>query len=163
MQVTDLIRYNHIVRGLYFEALSKLPWSEVVAPRGLSFDSMRDVFLHLTLVEDRWISYTIPGRFSAWVDPDFDEFTDVASLTEYMQQVEGNTHAYLARLSTEELNRQITIPWGDKPDTQISIETALTHMVFEDMIHYGELSAALWQMGLEAPYLGFWRTKAVNP
>jgi hypothetical protein len=49
------------------------------------------------------------------------------------------------------------VPWGDKPDTKITVEKDLTHMVLEDMIHYGELSAAFWQMGLEAPYMGFWR------
>ena len=57
MQVSDLIYYNHIVRGLYFDSLTKLPWTHVVEPKGLSFDSIRNVFLHLTLVEDRWISY----------------------------------------------------------------------------------------------------------
>ena len=88
MQVTDLIRYNHIVRGLYFDAMAKLPWAEVVANRGLSFDSMRDVFLHLTLVEDRWISYIIPGRFKEWVDPDFDAFKDMDSLKKYMHACE---------------------------------------------------------------------------
>jgi uncharacterized damage-inducible protein DinB len=63
----------------------------------------------------------------------------------------------------EELNRQIVVPWGDKPYTRVSVENVLTHMVLEDMIHYGELSAALWQMGLEAPYMGFWRYKHLNP
>jgi uncharacterized damage-inducible protein DinB len=56
MQVTELIRYNHIVRGRYLDAMSKLPWAQIVEPKGLSFDSMRNVFLHLTLVEDRWIN-----------------------------------------------------------------------------------------------------------
>ena len=65
----------------------------------------------------------------------------------------------MAGLSTEELGRQIIVPWGDKPDTRITIETGLMHMVMEDLIHYGELSAALWQIGLEVPYLGFWRYK----
>jgi hypothetical protein len=36
-------------------------------------------------------------------------------------------------------------------------------MVMEDMVHYGELSAAFWQMGLEAPYRDFWRYKNKNP
>jgi uncharacterized damage-inducible protein DinB len=64
METADLIRYNHIVRGLYFEAIEKLSWTQVVEPRGLSFSSMRDVFLHLTLVEDRWINYIIPGALA---------------------------------------------------------------------------------------------------
>jgi uncharacterized damage-inducible protein DinB len=163
MQVTDLIRYNHTVRGLYLDAMAKLPWAQVVEPRGLSFDSMRDVFLHLTLVEDRWVNYIIPDRFKEWVDPDFGAFKDMDSLRKYMQEVEGKTERYVATLSMEELNRQIVVPWGDKPYTRVSVETVLTHMVLEDMIHYGELSAALWQMGLEAPYMGFWRYKHLNP
>jgi uncharacterized damage-inducible protein DinB len=163
MQVTDLIHYNHVVRGLYLDAVAKLPWAQVVEPRGLSFDSMRDVFLHLTLVEGRWVNYIIPDRFKEWVDPDFDAFKDRDSLKKYIQEVEHKTECYVATLSSEELNRQIVVPWGDKPYTRVSVETVLTHMVVEDMIHYGELSAALWQMGLEAPYMGFWRYKHLNP
>jgi uncharacterized damage-inducible protein DinB len=163
MQVTDLICYNHLVRGLYLDAMAKLPWSEVVELRGLSFDSMRNVFLHLTFVEDRMIGFIIPGRFKEWVDRDFEAFKDTESLRSYRQQVENQTDAYLAKLSAEELNRQIIIPWGPTPDTRISVETALTQVVVEDLIHYGELSAALWQMGLEAPYMGFWRYKYQNP
>jgi uncharacterized damage-inducible protein DinB len=117
------------------------------------------VFLHLTIVEDRWISYIIPGHSKEWVDPDFDAFKGIDSLKKYMHQVKNNTESYLAKLSAEELNRQIVVPWGDKPDTRISVETALTHMVMEDMIHYGELSALLWQMNVDAPYLAFWRYK----
>jgi uncharacterized damage-inducible protein DinB len=157
MQVTDLVGYNHVVRGLYLDALAKLPWAQVVEHKSLSFDSMRDVFLHLTLVEDRWISYTIPDRFTDWVDPDFEFFSDMTSLKKYMREVEGKTAQYLKALNFQELNRKIAIPWGDK--SSITVEKALTHMVLEDMIHYGELSAALWQMGYEAPYMGFWRYK----
>jgi uncharacterized damage-inducible protein DinB len=163
MEITDLIRYNHAVRSLYFDAFARLSWTEVVASRGLSFDSMRGVFLHLTLVEDRWISYIIPGRFKEWIDPDFNAYKDMESLEKYTHRVKINTESYLVELSAEELNRQIVVPWGDKPGTKISIETGLTHMVMEDMIHYGELSAAMWQMGLEAPYLGFWRYKSARP
>jgi uncharacterized damage-inducible protein DinB len=110
MQVTDLVHYNHVVRGLYFEAMTKLSWNEVSEDKGLSFDSMRNVFLHLILVEDRWISYTIPGRFKDWVDPEFTSFVDMDSLKKYMQRVKEKTEAYLGGLSTEKLSRQIVIP-----------------------------------------------------
>jgi uncharacterized damage-inducible protein DinB len=163
MQVTDLIRYNHTVRESYLEAISKLPWADVIALRGLSFDCLRDVFVHLTLVEDRWINYIIPDRFSLWVDPDFNAFNDISTLRTYMQKVHLNTDKYLNTLSLQELNRLISVPWGDKPYPQVSVETVLTHMVFEDMVHFGELSAAFWQMGLEAPYKAFWRYQYQNP
>jgi uncharacterized damage-inducible protein DinB len=162
MQVIDLVRYSHIIRGLYFDAIAKLPWERIVEAKGLSFDSMRNVFLHLTLVEDRWINFIIPGKFGRWVDPDFDTFDNIDSLKEYMQRVKEKTESYLTKISLEELNAKIVIPWGDQRDTKISVETALTHMVMEDMIHYGELSALLWQMDFEAPYLGFWRYKYMH-
>jgi len=157
MNVQDLVRYNHTVRRLYYDALAKLPWREVVRPRGASFDCLRDIFLHLTFVEDRWINYIIPDRFTDWVDPSFDTFTDVTALREYMLHVEARTEAYLARLTPHELRRRIVIPWGDVPDTRISIETALSHLVVEDLIHYGELSDLLWQIDVEPPCLGLWR------
>lgn len=163
MQVIDLIRYNHVVRASYLEAMTKLPWPEVVLPRGLSFDSKRDVFVHLTYVEDRWINYIIPGRFREWVDPDFNAFADAASLSSYMQQVHAKTEVYLSKLDDSELNRLIMVPWGEKPYPELKAEDVLTHMVMEDMVHYGELSAAFWQMGLEAPYKAFWRFKHQNP
>lgn len=163
MKVIDLIRYNHIVRGLYFDSLEGFPWSEVVASNGLSFDSVRNVFLHLTLVEDRWISYVIPGRFKDWVDPDFDAFKNMDALKKYMLHVKENTESYLGMLSVEELDRQIAVPWGDKPYSEVNVETILHHLVMEDMIHYGKLSTVLWQIGLEAPYMGFWRYKHQHP
>ncbi len=163
MQVTDLIRYNHTVRESYLEAISKLSWADVIASRGLSFDCLRDVFVHLTLVEDRWINYIIPDRFSLWVDPDFNAFNDISALRTYMQKVHLDTDKYLNTLSPQELNRLISVPWGDKPYPQVNVETVLTHMVLEDMVHFGELSAAFWQMGLEAPYKAFWRYQYQNP
>jgi uncharacterized damage-inducible protein DinB len=159
MDIRDLIGYNHVVRRLYLNSFAKLPWSEVVAPRGVSFDSMRDVFLHLTLVEDRWINYAIPGRFSLWVDPVFDDYTDIEHLKRYMFMVEEKTQLYLQKLTPEELNRKMEIPWGERPFVFLRVEDVLTHMVMEDMIHYGELSALLWQMGEEAPYRAYWRYK----
>ena len=157
MEIKDLICYNHVVRGLYIDSLTKLPWAEVIKNKGLSFDSMHNVFLHLTLVEDRWISYIIPGKIGEWRNPDFETFNDIESVKRYLQQVKTNTEVYLVELTAEELARQIILPWEDRPNMQITIEKGLTHLVLEDMIHYGELSATLWQMGLEAPYMGFWR------
>jgi uncharacterized damage-inducible protein DinB len=159
MDIRDLIGYNHTVRRLYLDSFAKLPWTEVVKSRGASFDSMRDIFLHLTLVEDRWINYAIPDRFSMWVDPVFDDFKGIESLKNYALQVEEKTIAYLQRLTPEELNRLVVVPWGEKPYASLRVEDVLTHMVLEDMMHYGELSALLWQMGEEAPYRAYWRYK----
>ena len=83
MDIIDPVRYNHAVRKLYFKSMAKLPWEEVIKSRGASFDSMRNVFLHLTLVEDRWIRYIIPDRFREWVDPNFNDYTTFNQLKSY--------------------------------------------------------------------------------
>ena len=42
-----------------------LPFSiAALGGQGVSFDSLRNVFLHLTVVEKRWISYIVPDRYS---------------------------------------------------------------------------------------------------
>jgi uncharacterized damage-inducible protein DinB len=159
MDVSELVRYNDAVRTLYFEAMAKLPWSEMVKSRGSSFDSMRDVFLHLTLVEDRWISYTLVGRFSEWKDPHFEDFQNFESLKQYLLRVHDNTERYLQNLKNEDTQRTLNVPWGKTADIKITVETALTHMVMECMVHFGELSCMMWQMDSEPPYLPFWRYK----
>jgi uncharacterized damage-inducible protein DinB len=160
MNPAELVRYNHAVRDLYLEALAKLPWEEVVKPKGLSFDSARNVLLHLTIVEDRWINYILPDRFGEWKDPDFETFRDMDSLRDYANRTKASAEKFLQNMKPGEWNRKATLPWKNfPPNTQITFETALTHMVIEDMIHYGELSAMLWQMNLEAPYLAFARFK----
>ncbi len=106
MQVTDLVRYNHVVRGLYFDAMTKLPWSEGVKPRGASFDSGRNVFLHLTLVEDRWLGYIIPGRFRG-VDLDFEAFKGMDDLKSYMDHVKDAIESYLKDLLAGQRHKSV--------------------------------------------------------
>jgi uncharacterized damage-inducible protein DinB len=159
MATVDLVRYNHAVRELYFEALSKLPWA-VVKPKGLSFDSARNVFLHLTLVEDRWVNYILPNRFNEWKDPDFEAYQTIKSLKKYADSTKTSAENFLQNLKPDDWNRKVTHPWTNyKPNTQVTVETVLTHMVLENMVHYGELSTLLWQMNQEAPYLAYCRYK----
>lgn len=155
MDVSELVHYNDRVRRLYYDALSKLPWKEVTKSKSLSFDSMRDVFLHLTLVEDRWVNYTLIGEFSKWKDPDFNNFKNMESLKEYMMCTHENTDKFLKTLKQEDYQKTVANQWIK--DESITIETGLTHMVLECMVHFGELSAAFWQIGQEAPYLAFLR------
>jgi uncharacterized damage-inducible protein DinB len=157
MDVSELVRYNDQVRSLYYGALSKLSWKEVAKSKSLSFDSMRDVFLHLTLVEDRWINYTLIGEFSKWKDLVFDDFNNMESLKAYMIRVHESTDKFLKTLKPEYYENTVANPWikGES----IRIETGLTHMVLECMVHFGELSAAFWQIGKEAPYLAFLQYK----
>ena len=157
MDVAELVRYNHLVRRVYLEALTGLPWSEVVKPRGASFDSMRNIFLHLTFEEERLVNYVISGMFREEVERSFDEFGDIDALKKLGKEVEARTDAYLRNLTPDELSRMVILPWRRKPPMKVSVETVLMQLVTEDLYHYGELIALLWQMGVKAPYFGWWR------
>jgi uncharacterized damage-inducible protein DinB len=155
MDSSELVRYNDKVRSLYYDALLKLGFKEVDKSRGLSFDSMRNVFLHILVVEDRWINYTLNGEFSKWKDPFFDDFKDLESLKSYMIRVHLSTNKFLKTLKPEDYLNRVANPWIK--GTSISVETGLIHMVLECMVHFGELSAVLWKIGQEPPYLAFLR------
>jgi len=155
MDISELIRYNHAARRMYFQALAKLPWDEVVKPRGASFDSMRNVFLHLTFMESRIIHYVIPRMTTDWVQPSFDDFKDIESMRRLMEDVETRTEAYLKKLTPEELRREVVLPWRRDPPMTASVENILAMVALEDIHHYGELIALLWQSGVEAPYLSW--------
>jgi uncharacterized damage-inducible protein DinB len=160
MIIADLVSYNHAVREMYLDSLAKLPWAEVVKPRALSFDSARNVFLHLAVVEDRWVNYILPHRFGDWKDPNFDSYMDIESLKRYAEATKKSAGVLLQSLKSGGWTKKVTLPWGSfEPYTRVTVETALAHMVLEGMIHYGELSAMLWQMNLDAPYLGYCRSK----
>jgi len=120
MDAGELVRYNHAARRTYLQALGKLPWEEVVKPRGASYDSMRDIFIHLTLVEVRMVHYMIPGRMGDWVEEPFDQFKefvqgygrfkDIDMIRRLVEEVEAKTEEYLKKLTPEELQREVLMP-----------------------------------------------------
>jgi hypothetical protein len=50
---------------------------------------MRNVFIRIVMVEDTWVNYFLQGRFDDWVDQDFDDYFDKATLKVYMKRVHG--------------------------------------------------------------------------
>jgi len=163
MNIAELIRYNHAARRRYLQALAKLPWSEVIKPRGASFDSMRNIFLHLTFMESRIIQYVIPGMKKDWAQPSFDDFKDIEAVRRLVEDVEEGTEAYLKKLTPEELRREVILPWRRDPPMIASVENILIMVALEDIHHYGELIALLWQAGEEAPYLSWLQYLAERP
>ena len=132
-----------------------LPWEEVVKGRGASFDSLRDILLHIIGVEDRTINYVIPGRTKDWVSLSPEEFRDMGSIKRRIQEVESKTNAYLAKITPDELDRKVEYPMWGKPPVSVRVEDILVHVVLESIHHFGELIALLWQMDVEPPHMGW--------
>jgi len=150
-----LFEYSQALRDRYLEQLAKLPWEEVVKSRGGSFDSLRDIFLHTVDAEDRLVNYVILGRTEDWVSQSPDEFRDMDSISKRAKEVESKTNAYLAKLNPSELERKVEMPRRGMPSISVRVEDVLVHVALENIHHFGELIALLWQIDVEPPHMGW--------
>lgn len=116
---------------------------------------MRDILLHTLDAEDRWINYAIPGRVKDWVSRSPDEFKDIDSIKKRAKEVETKTKNYLARMAPAEFERRVEIIRSGMPPVQVRVEDILIHVAFENVHHFGELIALLWQIDVEPPHMGW--------
>jgi len=150
-----LFEYSQALRNRYSEQLAKLPWKEVVKGRGGSFDSLRNIFLHTVDAEDRLVNYVILGRTEDWVSQSPDEFRDMDSISKRAKEVESKTKAYVAKLNSPELERKVEMPRRGMPSISVRVEDVLVHVALENIHHFGELIALLWQIDVEPPHMGW--------
>lgn len=150
-----LFEYSQALRDRYLEQLAKLPWEEVVKSRGGSFDSLRDIFLHTVDAEDRLVNYVILGRTADWVSQSPSEFHDMDSISKRAKEVESKTKAYVAKLNPPELERKVEMPRRGMPSISVRVEDVLVHAALENIHHFGELIALLWQIDVEPPHMGW--------
>lgn len=155
MDSRGLVEYSQSIRKRYLEKLATLPWEDVVKSRGASFDSLRNVFLHTLDAEDRIINYVIPGRIKEWAPQNPEEFHDVDSVQKREREVESKTEAYLANITPTELERKVDFSRAGAPPLQVRVDDALVHLALENVHHFGELIALLWQMDVEPPHMGW--------
>jgi uncharacterized damage-inducible protein DinB len=150
-----LFEYSQALRDRYLEQLAKLPWEEVVKSRGGSFDSLRDIFLHTVDAEDRLVNYVILGRTADWVSQSPTEFHDMDSISKRVKEVESKAKACVAKLNASELERKVEMPRRGMPSVSVRVEDVLVHAALENMHHFGELIALLWQIDVEPPHMGW--------
>lgn len=155
MDSRNLFEYSQALRNRYMEQLATLPWEKVVKSRAASFDSLRDILLHTLDVEDRMINYVIPGRTKDWVSRSPDEFQDIDSIRKRAKEVESKTKNYVAKMTPAELERKVQYSRLGMPPVPVRVEDILIHAAFENVHHFGELIALLWQIDVEPPHMGW--------
>jgi uncharacterized damage-inducible protein DinB len=155
MDPRTLLEYSHALRNRYLEQLATLPWGEVVRGRGASFDSLRNILLHTLDAEDRMVNYVIPGRVKDWVSRSPDDFQDTASIRRRVKEVESKTNVYVAQITPAELERKVEYLRPGMPPLTVRVEDILIHVVLENIHHFGELIALLWQIDVEPPHMGW--------
>ena len=154
MDSKSLFRYSQELRDRYLEQLATLPWEEVVKSRGASFDSLRNIFLHTVDAEDRLINYIILGRTKDWVSLSMDDFRDMDSIRKRAREVETKSRNYVAKLDLAELEKKVEMPrMGGS--ISVRVEDVIVHAALENIHHFGELIALLWQMDLDPAHMGW--------
>ena len=155
MDSKSLFGYSQELRGRYLEQLATLPWEEVIKSRGASFDSLRNIFLHTIGAEDRLINYIIPGRTKDWVSRNVDDFRDMDSIKKRAREVESKAKEYVAKLDSAELERRVEMPRMGMDSISVRVEDVIVHAALENIHHFGELIALLWQLDVNPPHMGW--------
>lgn len=155
MDSKNLLEYSQSIRSRYLEKLATLPWDEVAKNRGASFDSLRNILLHTIDAEDRLVNYVITGRTKDWVSWSPEEFHDMDSIKKRARDTESKTKAYLSKLTPEELERKVEFSRPGVSPILIRVEDILIHAALENIHHFGEIIALLWQMDVEPPHMGW--------
>jgi len=155
MDAKKLFEYSQVLRNRFFERVASLPWSEVVKSRGASFDSLRNILLHTIDAEDNLVNCDIAGKTRDRVSRKPEGFSDMDSIRKCADEVESKTRAYVANLKPEDLERKVEFQRSGAPSVWFRVEDVLVHCALENISHYGELIALLWQMDVEPPYRGW--------
>jgi len=155
MDSRKLFEYSQALRNRYLEQVASLPWAEVVESRGASFDCLRDILLHTIDAEDRLVNYVIPGRTQDWASRNPEEFQDIDSIRKRARDVESKAKAYFVNIKPEELEGKVELPRKGMPTISVKVEDVLIHAALENIHHFGELIALLWQMNVEPSHMGW--------
>jgi uncharacterized damage-inducible protein DinB len=158
MNVLKLLRYIHAARQCFLDSIKQLPWSDVVADCGACFASIRDIFLHALDCEDKLMNYLLAGHDEEGIHALFDagrydNYRNLPDIETRVEEVTQNTKQFLHGLTSEELERVITLPWH--ADFPTKVENVLMQLIVETLCHYGELMAILWQIGDDPPFLSW--------
>jgi len=154
MKIIKMMEYNQYLRHRYFDALIKLPWDEWMKNRGASFDSFRNIFLHCVEVLDRYVQFRILGK-PELPRINFDDFDSIDKIKMYLDRIESEVNQYIATITPEELSRTVDLKLDELTNVSVTIEDMLIHLFQEEIHHFGEFIALLWQMGIEPPHVGW--------
>jgi uncharacterized damage-inducible protein DinB len=153
VDVRELLNYNEEVRHRYFDALSKLPWNELIKNREASFNSIRNIFIHTLRAADHWLDLLLKEKPQQ--RREFDEYETIEDVRKYMEHVEARMREYTSSLTPEGLLNKYKIRNDLGETVEVTAEDVLIHVFEEEVHHRGELIALLWQMEIEPPVMGW--------
>jgi uncharacterized damage-inducible protein DinB len=148
--------WNSKSRSDYMQTILGLPREDRRLDRGASWGSIQDIFLHVLEDYIWWFENVPQGRgedqFVALVGRDVSE-NELRSLVERVADI---VRAFIATLtSDEDLGRPYVVHGTSGSGKTYTMTTCpadiVWHMVEEQLQHFGELNALLWQLDIDPP------------
>lgn len=162
MNISETYDYLIASRRKLWAALEALP-DEVLDRhllQGESFHTIKDLVLHMAIVEDGWVNGDIQGlelmieQFPAMQDivkGPMPVGTPLPNLLVYWQAVEEKTLHYLSPLTDAELQRGVAPE--DWRGLQFTVAGLLWHVMIHEMRHSAQIVALLRTQGIQPPAL----------
>lgn len=155
IDVVRLLEYSQELRHRYFDTLSDLSWEDVVTDRGASFGSIRNIFLHCVEVLDGY-EHFLQGE-TGFTRYNYDDYDSMEQINDKLTDVESKVNRYLSTVTPKELSRIVERKRRVGPSTIATVEDHLLNVFQEEIHHFGEFIALLWQMGVTPPHMGWTR------
>lgn len=162
MDIPSFYGYLTRARRDLWAALESAPDEALAEPRipGRRFHSIKDLLVHVPVVEDSWLHEDILRDEPHWAsNPTIAERQDgphyatmpLPEILDYWRTVEAGTQEYLRRLTPAELARRITL--HDDETAVLSVEEILWHVLQHEVRHTAQIALLLRQAGTTPPQL----------
>ena len=160
--------YSYLVRARrdLWACLEGVPEQVLSRPLldGEAFHCIKDLLMHVPLVEDGWIHEDILRVQPVWKripalqntegGPAFADFA-LDAMLEYWRAVEQSSLSYLATVTEEELKRWVIL--HDSPEERFTVDGLLWHVMIHEMRHTAQVSVLLRTQHIEPPFLDLLR------
>jgi len=152
--ILNFYRYNSDVRKKYLAAMEKLPWEEVVKNRGASFQSIRNVFVHVLNAYRYWFQYAIRDNLKEYKAIKLDDCGSIQDVRKYEAEVDAMVMSLIENLRGEDL-QNVYVIHAEDTTYHVSLEAILMHMIEEELQHRGEINCMFWQQDVDPPILEY--------
>lgn len=149
--IQELNRYSTVVRRKFAAKLASLPAQDVEQNREASFQSMKNILLHMIDNEDWMVNYVVTGKSSEYKRRSWEEYGDMKMVMDHLAEVEEKTKRFLKESGEGELSSRVMFRTSKGAEIELSVEECLLQSFTEQLYHMGELIALMWQEDIEPP------------
>jgi uncharacterized damage-inducible protein DinB len=148
-----LFNYFKKEREGLVSVLKTMSNEEFTKNRGLSFDSIKNVFVHTVIVEDNWLHYRTAGLGE--ITKSVEDFRNLQEIMEYMSEVDTKTTKFFNTITSNDFKKLVKRIKPDGEEIMYPLGDVLYHIPIEMIHHYGEIFAELWKINNNAPYYSY--------